>query len=134
MAALTVTERAVRLVRVDQSIAPGRSAQALDAGTYVSLNAAGEYEPGGENGGVCISTVRTAHAPVSVLKKGVLELGDAIAALDFDATVYAGADGSLDDSDTAADGTTPNQRVGYVMAGLGEGDGSTPKKLLRVDI
>lgn len=126
MAALMVNERAVRLVRVDQSIAPGRSAVPLDAGQYVSLNAAGEYAPGGENGGVNISTVRTAHAPVSVLKKGVLELGDAIAALDFDAPVHAAPDGTLDDSDNAG----ANPAIGYVMAGLGHGDGSTPKKLL----
>lgn len=131
MATLQVDERAVRLVRVDESIAPGRSAEPLNAGTYTSLNAAGEYEGGGENGGVCISTVLTAHAPVSVVRKGILAVGNALDALEFDAPVFGADDGSLDDSDTAADGVGTNHRIGSVIAGLGtEGQ---PAKLLRVN-
>ena len=126
MATLATNERAVRLVRLDESIAPGRSAQALDAGVYVSLNAAGEYAPGaGAGGGINMNTVVGANAPVSVLKEGIVELGGAIAAMDFGAPVYAAADGTLDD----ADGAGANTRVGTVIAGLGE---DPPRKLLQV--
>lgn len=126
MAALTINERAVKLVRVDESIAPARSAQALNAGQHVSPNAAGEQAPGSGPGGVCISTVLSANAPVSVVKKGVLELGDALNALAFGAPVYAAADGSLDD----AAGAGANKQIGHVMAGLGD---NPPKRLLYVD-
>lgn len=122
MAALTVNERAVKLVRVDESIAPARSAQAVNAGQVVSANAAGEYAPGGAEG-LCLTTVLEGKAAVSVLKKGIVELGEGVQALDFGASVFAAADGSLDD----ATGTA----IGTVIPGYGH---EPPKKLVRVDL
>lgn len=132
MAAITVNERLVKLVRVDQSIAPAISGQALDAGTLASQGADGRYVPGGANAarGFILETVLTANAPVSPLKKGIVDLGGTVlAGRDPGTPIYATAAGVLDDA------ATGNTQVGFVEQGRGDLDGEgVNRKYLRVDL
>jgi hypothetical protein len=142
MAVITVNERLVKLARVDQSMAPGVSGQALDAGTYVTQAADGRYVPGGTNGGgIVVETVLTANAPISVLKKGILDLGPDSQTRAPGAVVYghpSGATpGALDDAATHVEGTTTitHVRVGTIEAGRGDlnGEGAEQRRYLRVE-
>jgi hypothetical protein len=133
MASLGVNERLVKLVRVDQSIAPAISGQALDAGTLASQGADGRYVAGGANAarGLILETVLTPNAPVSPLKKGIVDLGGTVLAGRAPGTeIFATPAGILDD---AAAGNT---RVGFVEAGRGDidGEGNPQRRYLRVDL
>lgn len=130
MAAIAVNERFVKLVRVDQSMAPAVSAAPLDAGTVVSQGADGRYVAGGTDGlGIVVETVLSANAPISVLKKGLLDLGDAIQGMAPNAPVYATAAGVLDDA------ATGNTRVGTIEAGRGQlNPDNAERNYLRVDL
>ncbi len=132
MAAITVNERFVKLVRVDQSMAPAVSGQALDAGIIASQGTDGRYVPGnGEVKGLVLETVLTANAPISVLKKGLVDLGGTVLSTRNPGTiVYATAAGVLDDA------ATGNVRVGVVEAGRGslDGDSAAQRRYLRVDL
>ncbi len=145
MAVIAVNERFVKLVRVDQSMAPAVSGQALDAGRMVSQDADGRYVNGGTEGiGVVVETVLAASAPISVLKKGLLDLGDAIQGYAPDTPIYGRPSnvdpGALDDAATHADGATTvnNVRVGTVEVGRGDiGSGASAggqRRYLRVDL
>ncbi len=116
MAVITINERFVKLARVDESMAPAVSGEALDAGMFVSQAADGRYVKGGAGGatrGIVVETVLTANHPISVLKRGILDVGDGLQALNPGDTVYGAADGTLD---TAATGATA---IGVVEAGRG---------------
>lgn len=131
MATVNVNERFVKLARVDQSMTPAVSGSPLDAGSYVSQDASGRYVLGGTNGGgIVVETVLTANAPISVLKKGILDVGDALQSLDPGTPVYGTPAGGLD---TAATGNT---RIGTVEAGRGDlnGPGNAQRKYLRVEV
>jgi hypothetical protein len=133
MAAITINERYVKLVRVDQPMAPAISGQALDAGVVVSQGTDSRYAPGGagEVRGIVLETVLTANAPISVLKKGLVDLGGTVLASHNPGTiVYATDAGVLDDA------ATDNTRVGVVEAGRGslDGDSAAQRRYLRVDL
>jgi hypothetical protein len=132
VASLGVNERLVKLVRVDQSIAPAISGAAIDAGVTVVQDTTGRYVAGAGNAtrGIVVETVLTANAPISVLKKGILDLGGTIlAAKNPGDSVYATAAGVLDDS------ATSNTLVGTVVAGRGDLDGDgVNRKYLKVDL
>lgn len=132
MAALGVNERLVKLVRVDQSMAPGISGAALDAGVVASQGNDGRYVAGTANDtkGVVVETVLTANAPISVLKKGLLDLGGAVLAGRNGGTpIYATPAGVLDDA------ATGNTLVGVVEVGRGDLDGEgVQRRYLRVDL
>lgn len=141
MAIITVNERLVKLARVDQSIPPAISGAPLDAGTYVTQAADGRYVPGGTSGGgIVVETVLTANAPISVLKKGILDLGP-----DFQTrapgTLIFGrpsnlSPGALDDAATFVDGATTvnNVRIGAVEMGRGDLNGvGVQRRYLRVE-
>ena len=132
MTAITVNERFVKLVRVDQSMVPAISGAALDAGTVVSQGTDGRFVAGtaGENRGIVVETVLTANAPISVLKKGILDLGDALQTRNPGTPVFATPAGVLDDA------ATGNTRVAYVEAGRGDlqGEGNPQRRYLRVDL
>jgi hypothetical protein len=137
MAAIAVNERFVKLARVDQSMTPAVSGEPLDAGNFVTQAADGRYIKGGTNGGgIVVETVLTANAPISVLKKGILDVGDALQTRDPGTPVFGTPAGGLDDA------ATGNVRVATVEAGrgnLGGGlDGSPAsggqRKYLRVEV
>lgn len=132
MAAITVNERLVKLVRVDQPIAPAVSGTALDAGTVVSQGADGRFVVGTANNtmGFVVETVLAANAPISVLKKGIIDLGGTVlSGVANGASVYATATGTLDDL------ATGNTLVGTVEQGRGELDGTgVNRKYLRIDL
>lgn len=132
MAAIVVNERFVKLVRVDQSMAPAVSGSPLDAGTVVSQGADGRFVAGGGDGteGVVVETVLTTNAPISVLKRGILDLGaDVLAATNPGTPVFATAAGVLDNA------ATGNTAVGVVEQGRGDLDGEgVNRKYLRVNL
>jgi len=128
VATINVNPAQVALVAVDEPMRPGAAAGPIQKGTYVSLDADGRYAPGGgPGGGIAVERAVAARYEVNPLKKGILELGDALQALDYDAPVFAAPDGTLDD----ADGAGANVRVGSVIAGWND---RVPRKLLRVDL
>lgn len=132
MASLGVNERLVKLVRVDQSIAPAISGAALDAGVVASQGTDGRYTAGGagEVRGLILETVLTANAPISPLRKGLVDLGGTVLASKNPGTIiYATGAGVLDDA------ATGNTRVGTVEQGRGDLDGEgVNRKYLRVDL
>lgn len=114
MAEITINERFVKLARVDQSITPAVSGEPLDAGSFVTQAADGRYVRGGANGGgIVVETVLTVNAPISVLKKGILDVGDALQTRAPGTPVFGTPTGTLDDA------ATGNTRVGTVEAGRG---------------
>lgn len=131
MAVIAVNERFVRLARVDQSMTPAVSGEPLDAGDYVSQGTDGRYVKGGTSGGVVVETVLTANAPISVLRRGILDLGSSLQEISPGTPVYGTPAGVLD---TTATGNTP---VGIVEAGRGDLNGDPiangQRKYLRVE-
>jgi hypothetical protein len=143
MAVIATNERYVKHVKIDQSMPPAVSGQALDAGTMVSQGADGRYVPGGTEGiGIVVETVLAANAPISVMKKGFFDLGDAIQGYNPNTVIYGRpsnvSPGALDDAATHADGATTvnNVRVGTIEAGRGDlnGPGNPQRRYLRIDL
>lgn len=128
MAALTVNAADVALARTHENgLRSYPAAAAFDAGTYVTTNASGQVVAGGGAGGaIAIRSAHNAGDAVTVVRSGIVDVGDALAGLAYGAQVYAAPAGNLDD---AATGNTP---VGRVEPGLAETDGG--KKLLRVEL
>lgn len=130
MANLTITR--CRPVEVIEQFT-GPIAEAVSEGNYVRLSTttgfielgnatdAAESRSGGLaiNGGV-------AREAVTFVKKGLLDVGNALSALAYDADVYlSDTDGKLADA-----AGTVSKVVGTVVAGYGS---TTPDKLLRVN-
>lgn len=143
MAVVTVNERFVKLARVDQSMVPAVSGAALDAGTFVSQGADGRYVAGGTTGGIVVETVLTPNAPISVLKKGILDLGaDALSTRNPGTPIYGSPSGAtvgaLDDAASRVEATVTIQhtRIGTVEAGRGDlnGEGNAQRRYLRVEL
>lgn len=134
MADLSITAADVAIVEVlEQSTAPAEAA--ITAGQYVipdgttakfQLGIGTSAAAAGNRGGVAVKTAAVDQA-VTVIHKGIVYLGAALAALSFDDPVYIGnTAGTL--SSTAG---TASKIVGHVVA---IHDGSTPVKALRVDL
>jgi len=125
MAALTVSS--VRpVVVVEQFTAP--AGVAITAGQMVTVDGTtGKLALAGATAsgvfGVALHKA-AAGEPVTVLLQGVVDIGDALDGLGYNAPVYAGASGGLDDT-----GATGSAIVGNVIPGFGH---TTPDKLLRV--
>lgn len=134
MADLAVTAADVAAVRViEQITAP--AAEAIDAGEVVRYDTAtGRLALG--NGttaaearvvGVAINSASQAGDTITAITQGIVDLGDALDALDYDAPVYASdTDGTLGG---AAGDATVDVIVGRVIPGWGH---TTADKLLRV--
>jgi hypothetical protein len=134
MANLSITAANVAPVSIiEQFTAP--TSEAIAKGACVRLNTTTGYIEGA-NGtsaaearccGIAISTATVAGEPVTVVRKGVLDIGDAASALTYDQDVY------LSDTDkTLADAHgTVTLVVGKTVRGLAS---TTGKKLLRVDL
>jgi hypothetical protein len=132
---LTIVAAKVAAVKViEQDTAPAY--EAIDAGKVLYYVAASgkvgladqdEAAPLNDPVGVSIKTANQAGISVTFVRKGLLDLGDALAGLDFGAMVYLSATaGAMYDSD-------PGNAivVGTVVPGWGY---TTADKLLRVDL
>lgn len=135
MSDLTITAAEVSSVEVmEQFTAPAH--EAINAGDAVYLVAAtGKVGLADEDGsaplnepeGIAITTANQANIAVTVVKKGVLDLGDALAGMDYGAVVYLSATpGNLADA-TAGHAVV----IGEVIPAWGA---TTADKLLRVDL
>jgi len=77
--------------------------------------------------GLAIKAANFVNEAITVVRKGILDVGNALGELTYDDDVYlSNTDGTL--SDTAGSNSL---RVGTVVPGLGS---TTPDKLLRVDL
>ncbi len=108
MADITITAADVRIVTsIEQWNGP--ASEAFDAGEYVRPNpTTGLTEPGnattvaevGNRAGIAIKTASQANDAITVLKHGLLEVGDAVDSMNYDDPVYLSAtDGQLADAD-----------------------------------
>lgn len=131
MANLTITEVAPVKI-VEQSTAP--AAEAITKGQYVRIDTTtgkatkGNGTAAGEarKGGIALETVVAGEA-LTFVRKGVLDLGDALDSLTYDDDVFlSDTDGTLADA-----AGTVSLIVGTVVPGLGH---TTPDKLLRIDL
>ncbi|MGP1664473.1 MAG: hypothetical protein ACTS5I_00870 [Rhodanobacter sp.] len=137
MADITITPADVRIVRIVEMLPDGPANEALGAGEVVRLDtttgfytpangtAAGEARPVG----IAVTTANYANATISVMKSGILDVGDALDALAYDLPLYnADTDGALG---SAAGDATVDNIVGRVVAGWADTAGD---KLLLVDL
>lgn len=133
MADLVIVAARVAPVQVrEQTTAP--AAEALTAGQYARLDTAtgkltkGNGSSAGEarSGGIVLNTV-AAGETATIVRKGIVDLGDALNALAWDADVFlSNTDGTL--GTTAG---TVSKVVGTVVPGWGN---TTADKLLRVEL
>lgn len=137
MANLTITT--ARLVRgSDEVLITGPAGEVATPGQYFRLNTTtGKLEKGngttagevGAIGGVILSAVATVNLTATIAKRksgAIIDLGEALAALAFDAPVYIGdTDATL--SDTAG---TVSTVIGRVVPGW---NATTADKLLLLD-
>lgn len=135
MAALTITPADVAPVRViEQSTGPAN--EAIDAGEAVYMVAAtGKYALADENAtwpaervaGISIQNASEAGITITVVKKGIIDLGDALDGMDFGDPVFLSQTaGKLEDATVGA-----GIIVGQVVPGWGA---TTADKLLSVDL
>lgn len=134
MADLTITAADVAVVEVFEQMT-GPAAAAISAGQAVYLVAAsGAFNLADENvaapvndpEGVAVQTANAANVTITVVRAGILDVGDALAGMNYGATVWLSATaGMLADAD-------PGNAivVGEVVPGWGY---PTADKLLRVD-
>lgn len=135
MTNLAVTAADVAAVKVlEQLTAP--AGEALTAGQYARLDTTsgkltkGNGSAAGEarRGGIVLKTVATGET-ATIVRKGILDLGDALGALTYDDDVFlSDTDGTLADA-----AGTVSLIVGTVVPGWANG-AAAPDKLLRVDL
>lgn len=130
---LSITATDVAAVEViEQMTAP--AAEAIDAGEAVFIDTNGKFQLADQDeateddpAGVAISTANAAGITITVVRKGIVDLGDALSSLAYGASVYLSATpGGIYDSDP---GNTI--LIGKVVPGWGY---TTADKLLRVDL
>ena len=132
MADLTITT--ARPVNVIEQFT-GPSAEVLTLGQYARFNVTtGKIELGNatnaaeaRDGGIVITPAEYAGAPVTIVSKGLIDVGNALSALTYDDDVFlSDTDGTLAD----AAGT-----VSKIVATVVPANGATTAdKLLRVDL
>lgn len=131
MANLTIS--AIRPVDVREEFS-GPAGEAITAGQYVRFNlTTGKIELGNataaaeaRSGGLALRTVAAGEA-VTVLRKGIVDVGDALAALTYDDDVYlSDTDGTLADA-----AGTVSKIIGTVVPLWGA---TTADKALRLDL
>jgi len=115
--------------------ATGPADEAITAGQAVRYNTStGYFTPAKGSSaaearcaGIAANGATLAGMTITVIRKGIVNLGDALGDLDYDQTVYLGAtDGVLADA-TA----TVSVTLGQVVPGFSH---TTPDKLLRVNV
>lgn len=134
MANLTIAAADVHVAAFYEHLPDGPAAEAINAGQPVRLDTAtGQYTLANATNaaearilGIALNTAAVAET-VSVLRKGLLNVGNALSAKAYDAAVYlSDTDGTL--ADTAG---TVSTVVGRVQPGFGS---VTADKLLYVDL
>ena len=137
MADLSITPADVRIVRIVEMLPDGPAGEALNAGEVVRIDTTtGRYTPanGTASGearpvGIAVNTANYAGETISVLKSGILDVGDALDALAYDLALYnSDTDGAIG---SAASDSTVDNIIGRVVAGWGDTAGD---KLLLVDL
>lgn len=137
MADLTIVAADVRIVHIVEMMPDGPANEALAAGEVVRLDtttgyytpangtAAGEARPVG----IAVNSATQANDTISVIRKGILDVGDALDALAYDLALYnSDTDGLIG---SAAGDSTVDNIIGRVVAGWGDTAGD---KLLLVDL
>ena len=135
MADLTIAAADVAALEIiEKFTAP--AAEAIDAGEMavcdetsakLALSDASSQALLGFGPGIALRSAALADEPVTILKKGIVGLGAALAGLAYDAAVY-----SSDTAGKLADAAgTVTLIVGYVVPVW---DGTTPGKALRIDL
>lgn len=133
MADLTITATAVKPVQVVEQFT-GPAAEDISAGQYVRFNTTyGKVELGNgstadeaREGGIALNTVKAGQA-VTAVRQGLLDVGNALSSIDFDANIYlSDTDGALADA-----AGTVSRIVGQVVPAWGA---TSADKLLRVDL
>lgn len=136
MAELTVTSTVVTPVKViEQITAP--TAEVITAGQMVRIDtttgkltlANGSAAGEARTCGMAISGATAAGDPITAVRKGIVDVGNALADLTYDDDVYLDdTDGKL--TDTAGE-SAQTKIVGTVVPGWGA---TTADKLLRLDL
>ena len=137
MANLTIDPKKVSPVYVvEQFTAPSGIAIAngvavrVETTTGKLLKANAATAPNAAVKGISLSNATPAGMPTTVVRKGIVNVGDALDALAFGASVFlSDTDGLL--ADTAG---TVSTKVGEVVAGFNADAGLSPDKLLRIDL
>jgi hypothetical protein len=134
MANLTITASRVAPVRVIEKIT-GPAAEAITAGQSCRLDTTtGQITSGNassaaeaRSGGIAIDAANAAGITVTIVRKGWIDIGDALSALAYDADVFlSDTDGTL-----ATTAGTTSKVIGTVVPAFGA---TTADKLLRVDL
>jgi hypothetical protein len=136
MADLVIDPKQVVLVRANQAVLITLpSGGSVVAGQAVRAGAGGEWEPADASAAATLTgaaiaarSAEYAGAAVTCVKRGYLDVGDALAGLAFGATVYFSNAGML--SDTPG---TVSKPAGAVVPALGD-VALSAQKLLFVDI
>lgn len=132
MATLNITASAVAPVRVIEQFT-GPTAEVITAGQFVRHNVTtGFLELGNgldaaeaRRGGIAIDSAAVAGQTITVVTKGIVDLGNALGSLTYDDDVYlSNTDGVLGDAAGSV-----SYVVGVVVPGFAS---STPDKLLAV--
>lgn len=132
MATLNITASAVAPVKVEEQFT-GPAAEIITAGQFVRFNTTnGKFELGngttaGESrrGGIAITGAPVAGQTITVVTKGIIDLGNALGSLTYDDDVF------LDNTDGVLGDTAGS--VSYVVGVVVPGFASlTPDKLLQV--
>lgn len=135
MANLSITAADVTPALVFEQLPAGPTDEALSAGEAIKINTStGKYTPA--NGtdaaearaiGLALTTATYAGQAITVIKKGIVDVGDALDGLNYDQAVYlSDTDGTLADA-----AGTVSVVVGRVVPGWGA---TTADKLLLVDL
>jgi hypothetical protein len=134
MALLTVSASLVKVVEVTEQFTGGAGV-AIDAGVAVKYNlstglidkAKATTSALARCVGIAVSSTSRQPNAQTIVRKGILDVGEALAALDYGVEVYlSDTDGRLADA-----AGTVSKVVGTVVPGYGN---TTPDKLLRVDL
>ena len=135
MTALTVTASKVAVIEAWETMTLP-AAENINAGQYIRLDTNGKFALGnattsgevGNGGAIALSPVKAGYA-VTGLRRGLLEVGDAVSSLNIGAAVYLNdTDGVL--GDAAGTVSTVVGRV-YPMWG---GAAGTADKVIRIDM
>lgn len=134
MADIVPTAADVGVVQVIE-MASGPSAETLTAGQWARLDTSSGFWTKGNgtnaaearNGGIVVSV--QGDGTVSVLRRGIVDLGDVFSGLAYDLDIYlSDTDGALG---SAASDSAENKIVGSIIPA--HGDGAQADKLLRVN-
>jgi hypothetical protein len=138
MTAISITAADVHAVKIIEEITLP-AGEAITAGEVVRVTAATgkwEHDKADESAtvtalrGVAIEDRRNTNSPVTAVRRGILDVGDALAALNYGAPVYLGdTDGVMD----TAEGTNV-VIIGWVYPNFGVSAGTAADKLLYVDV